>query len=86
MLLSDLSWLPSSYGRGNPSGENKMLRRIAKLHSDQAGNESMQTVMIMAVGALIMIGVHALFKSDIGGEVQKHVKSVLSNGFTFGGK
>ncbi|MDZ4851943.1 MAG: hypothetical protein SGI77_21855 [Pirellulaceae bacterium] len=62
-----------------------MFSRIVSLHRNEAGNESMQTVMIMAVGALIMLGVHALFKSDIGGEVQKHIKGVLSSGFDFKG-
>ncbi len=62
-----------------------MFNQIARLHRNEAGNESMQTVMIMAVGALIMIGVHALFQSDIGGKVKEHIGSVLGGEFTFGG-
>lgn len=63
-----------------------MLRRIAALHRDQAGNESMQTVMIMAVGALIMLAVSALFKSNIGPTVTTKVKELMDGtGITMGG-
>ncbi len=55
-----------------------MLKQIARLHRDEAGNESMQTVMIMAVGALIMLAVSALFKSNIGTEVTNKVKELLA--------
>ena len=54
-----------------------MFNRIAGLHRNEAGNESMQTVMIMAVGALIMLAIHQLFKTNIGKEVTNHVKAVL---------
>jgi len=62
-----------------------MFNRIARLHRNEAGNESMQTVMIMAVGALIMIGVHALFQSDIGQQVKDHIAKVMEGDFTFSG-
>lgn len=62
-----------------------MFNQIARLHRNESGNESMQTVMIMAVGALIMIGVHGLYSSEIGGQVKKHITDVISkNGFGFG--
>lgn len=57
-----------------------MLNRIAGLHRDEAGNESMQTVMIMAVGALIMLAIHQLFKMNIGEKVTDYVKDVLAGG------
>jgi len=60
-----------------------MFNRIVSLHRNEAGNESMQTVMIMAVGALIMIGVHSLFTSSIGGKVKEHVENILGVEFGF---
>lgn len=64
-----------------------MLRRIVSLHRNEVGNESMQTVMIMAVGALIMLAVHALFKTNISEKVTEHVKNVLDgSGITMGKK
>ncbi len=51
-----------------------MFARIARLHRDERGNESMQTVLIMAVGALILLAIHSLFKSDIGKQVQKQCR------------
>lgn len=57
-----------------------MFNRIAGLHRNEAGNESIQTVMIMAVGALIMLAIHTLFNTEIGGQVQKLVKDVLKEG------
>ncbi len=71
-------------GSNEACGDRQMFNRIAGLHRNEAGNESMQTVMIMAVGALIMIGIHALFQSDIGEKVKGHVGSVLGGDFTFG--
>ena len=55
-----------------------MFKQIARLHRDEAGNESMQTVMIMAVGALIMLAVSALFKSDIGPKVTQKVSQLIT--------
>ncbi len=62
-----------------------MFNRIASLHRNEAGNESMQTVMIMAVGALIMIGIHSLFQTDIASKVKGHIGSVLDGNFNFAG-
>lgn len=46
----------------------------------------MQTVMIMAVGALIMLAVSALFKSNIGPTVTTKVKELMDGtGITMGG-
>jgi len=60
-----------------------MFNQIARLHRNEAGNEAMQTVMIMAVGALVMLAVHALFKDHIGDQVKKHVQSVINGVFKF---
>ncbi len=54
-----------------------MFARIARLHRDERGNESIQTVLIMAVGALVLLAIHSLYKSDIGKQVQKLVQDVL---------
>jgi len=54
-----------------------MFNRIVSLHRNEAGNESMQTVMIMAVGALIMLAINALFKNNISTQVTKLVDDVL---------
>ncbi len=60
--------------------------------TDQQGNESMQTVLIMAVGAMIMIGVNTLFR-QVSPTIQQHVQSAISgmsnaqgstDGFVFG--
>lgn len=44
---------------------------------DQQGNESMQTVLIMAVGAMIMIGVNTLFR-QVSPTIQQYMKSAVS--------
>jgi len=62
-----------------------MFNRIVSLHRNEAGNESMQTVMIMAVGALIMLAINALFKNNISTQVTKLVDDVLKGaGITMG--
>jgi hypothetical protein len=44
----------------------KALRRF---HEDEAGNETVQTVMILAFGCLIMVGLHYVWKeATIGGD------------------
>ena len=54
-----------------------MFNRMASLHRNEAGNESMQTVLIMAVGALIMIGVHALFNSNMKDAISGKIDDLL---------
>jgi len=47
-----------------------------RLHCER-GNESMQTVMIMAVGALILLGVNRLYR-QISPKIQQYVQAVVS--------
>ncbi len=58
-----------------------MFNRIARLHRNEAGNESMQTVMIMAVGALVMLGVHALFNSNMKDQISGKIDELLGSSF-----
>ncbi len=53
------------------------MMKLRAIQADQHGNESMQTVMIMAVGALILLALSSLFK-HISPTVTKHVQAVLS--------
>ncbi len=62
---------------------------------DQQGNESMQTVLIMAVGALVLLGVNRLYR-EISPTIRQYVHAAVSGqqtsvdsdagGFAFGGE
>jgi hypothetical protein len=63
-----------------------MFNRVRGLNSDRKGNESMQTIMIMAVGALLLMGLNTFFNSgDVSGQIHKAVKAILSAKPTIGG-
>ena len=51
--------------------------RARSLIRSEHGNESMQTVMIMAVGALILLGVNRLYR-QVSPTIQQYVQAVVS--------
>jgi len=56
--------------------QNTMLKSRIEF-SDQQGNESMQTVLTMAVGALILIAVNHLYR-EVSPTIRQYVQSVVS--------
>lgn len=46
-----------------------MTQTVRRFHNDEAGNESLQTIMIMAVGAMVMVGLVKIWDGNIKGEV-----------------
>ena len=58
------------------------MNRIKRLNSDCKGNESMQTIMIMAVGALLLMGLNSFFNSsEVGGQIKTNVTNILKSTF-----
>lgn len=55
------------------------MNSLQAIKKDQRGNESMQTVMIMAVGALILLAVSSLFR-QVSPTIRGHIQALLSGG------
>lgn len=53
------------------------MNSLQAIREDQRGNESMQTVMIMAVGALILLAVSSLFK-QVSPRITNYVSALVS--------
>lgn len=63
-----------------------MKTRINGFHGNAKGNESMQTILIMAIGALLLLGLNKFFNgSDVAGKIYSNVTSILTSGYTIGG-
>jgi len=63
-----------------------MTNRIRGLNGDRKGNESMQTILIMAIGALLLMGLNKFFNSaEVGGKIKTNVTEVLGKAMTIGG-
>jgi len=62
------------------------MKKIKNLKSDCKGNESMQTILIMAIGALLLMGLNKFFNSaEVGGKIKSNVTEVLGKAMTIGG-
>ncbi len=61
---------------------SNLFRSVGKLHADEGGNESLQTILILAIGAMVMIGLHHIWQTEIMGQVIGKLKTMLGLDFT----
>jgi hypothetical protein len=60
----------------------RVANTVRRFHEDEAGNESLQTIMIMAIGALVMVDLHHIWKNNMQGEVINKLTTMFSLDFT----
>ncbi len=61
---------------------SNLFRTVGKLHADEGGNESLQTILILAIGAMVLIGLHHIWKNNIMGSVIETLAKMLGLDFT----
>lgn len=59
-----------------------VARSVKRFHEDECGNESLQTIMIMAIGALVMVGLHTIWQSDMRPKVIEKLGLMFGLDFT----
>lgn len=42
---------------------------VRRFHADESGNEALQTVAILAVGAMVLVGLHTIWENNIRDQV-----------------
>ena len=57
---------------------SKIKNALTRFHGEQAGNEAIQTVAILAVGAMVLVALNGIWNSEIKDNVVDKISSVFT--------
>ena len=60
---------------------SRIKNAVSGFHNNEAGNEAIQTVAILAVGAMVLVALNAIWNSSIRDSVVARVEAVFSATF-----
>ncbi|MFK7822059.1 MAG: hypothetical protein AB8G99_25400 [Planctomycetaceae bacterium] len=63
----------------------KLTASVKKFHNDESGMEALQTVVILAVASLVLVGIYEMWgtkDSGIRGTITDQLEKVMKNGKT----
>lgn len=63
----------------------KFTASFEKFHNDESGMEALQTVVILAVAALVLAGLYEMWGTDstgFRGSITTNIKNLINNGST----
>ena len=57
---------------------SRFIKSLVRFHGEEGGNEALQTVAVLATGAIVLIGLLGVWNND----VKKGVQTAITNLFT----
>lgn len=56
---------------------SNLKNALSKFHNDETGNESLQTVAILAVGAIVLIALMSVWKTGVREPTEQHLETLM---------
>ena len=78
ILKQNLKWFSSTRFCERNANMSKFASSLVRFHGDDAGNEAVSNVAILAVGATVLIGLITLWNGTIKPQTIKLVEEVLA--------
>ncbi len=61
---------------------SNLFSKVARFHADEGGMEPVQAILLVAVGALVLVGLNKIWQDLIKPGVEKNLTEVLSKSYS----